>query len=267
MDKDQTPLDLELHSYVDGALDDAGMARIELHLRNNPEAAAKVRDYFRQKTEIRSFADRALTHSSTVSFDTLERQLAKRLKRRNFLFSWRGMAAAFALFTTGWIAHPTVDLLLNGPEYTDELVLAHALATTDPDEIMDMSPDRVHKLFGRIQEMEYVPDLRPLGYIPFGAQLIPSDDGMMLHIPYRHESDGTLVSYFLLHDAEEEELPTHFVHRQGVTVAYWQHDHSHYALAAPLPDMEMNRLASFLDSGTMNFQNLPQALDALPASF
>jgi anti-sigma factor RsiW len=243
---ENAPLDLELHGYVDGVLDEEAMSRIEGHLRQNPEAAARVRSYLDQKTHIRRFARDGVAAESTVSFDSLGRQLAKRLKRRT-LFRWRAMAAALVLFAAGWVAHVVYVPLVSGPTYANEIIQAHMLTSTDPDEVMDISPERLQKLFSRIGEMEYLPDLGTFGYQPIGAQLVPSDAGTMLHVPYRGE-DGTMISYFLLHDQSEAEIPRHIVHRNGVTLAYWQHDHSRYNVAGMLPDEQLAHIASYLES-------------------
>jgi anti-sigma factor RsiW len=111
---------------------------------------------------------------------------------------------------------------------------------------MPLTGDRVAKLFSRIGEAQRVPDLRRLGLEPVGAQLLPSDEGIVLHIPYR-DAAGNTVSYFLLHENDEAEVPPHIVHREGVTMAYWQHQRSRYAVAAPVPDDELSRIAVSFD--------------------
>ncbi|HZW59997.1 MAG TPA: hypothetical protein VFE85_06870, partial [Woeseiaceae bacterium] len=110
---------------------------------------------------------------------------------------------------------------------------------------------RISKLYSRIGELERLPDLERFGYQPIGAQLLPSDEGAMLHIPYRN-AKGMTVSYFLLHDNERAEIPRHVLHREGVTMVYWQHNHSRYAVAAPLEDRELSHIAAFLDSAQAN---------------
>lgn len=239
------PLEFELHSYVDGTLDDEAMARIEDHLSRHPETAARVRDFLHQKAEIRAFAQQADEHEPPA-LATLERQLAKRLKRRAFL-PWRHLATTAVLVTAGWVGHMLYVPLVHGPSFTDDVVQAYMLTSSEPEEIMRLSPERVARLFSRIGEMEYLPDLSRYGYEPIGAQLLPSDEGAMLHVPYRGES-GTVVSYFLLHDDTEAEVPQHILHRNGVTLAYWQHDHSRYAIAALLADEEISELTMYVET-------------------
>lgn len=240
------PLEFELHSYVDGTLDDEAMARIEDHLSRHPETAARVRDFLRQKAEIRAFAQQVDDHKPPAVFATLERQLAKRLKRRAFL-PWRRLAATAVLVTVGWVGHMVYEPIVSGPSFTDEVVQAYMLMSSDPEEVMRLSPERAARLFSRIGEMEYLPDLSRYGYDPIGAQLLPSDEGAMLHVPYRGEG-GAVLSYFLLHDDTEAEVPRHILHRKGVTLAYWQHDHSRYAMAALLADEEISELTTYVET-------------------
>lgn len=240
------PLELELHSYVDGTLDDEAMARIEEYLTKHPEAAARVRDYLRQKAQIASFGRRVDAREMPGDLAALERQLVRRLKRRGLL-RWQRLAATVVLLTAGWVGHALFVSAVDGPSFADEVVQAYMLTATDPDEVMPLSPERLGRLFARIGEMEYLPDLSRFGYEPIGAQLLPSDVGAMVHVPYR-SADGTVVSYFLLHDEAEAEVPRHILHKNGVSLVYWQHEHSRYAVAALLEDDELDTLTAYAET-------------------
>lgn len=243
---DDLPLEFELHSYVDGTLDDDAMARIEDHLSRHPETATKVRDFLRQKAEINAFAQSVELGDASGAFAALERQLARRLKRRALL-PWRRIAATAVLLTTGWLGHMVYVPLVHGPSFADDVVQAHMLTSFEPGESNALSPERAAALFAQIGEMQYLPDLSRYGYEPIGAQLMPSDAGAMLHVTYRSDS-GTVVSYFLLHDEQEAEVPRHILHRNGVTLAYWQHDHSRYAVAALMADEQITELAAYFET-------------------
>lgn len=247
MDKEAPP-DLELHQYVDGILDEQAMERVEAYLERNPDVAARVRDYLRQKTDIRAFADRALAGRDVNQFAALEKQLARRLKRRRFLGT-PNLAAMALLVVAGWIGHVVYSEVVLGPGYVEQIVQAHFLSSTDPTEIQGLSPERISRLFARIGENGRLPDLRAFGYEPIGAQLVPSDAGIMLHVPYR-SAQGAFMSYFLLHNEEEDEIAPHIVRRDGLTLAYWQHDHSRHAIAAPLPDPDVESIAAFLEASS-----------------
>jgi anti-sigma factor RsiW len=97
--------------------------------------------------------------------------------------------------------------------------------------------------------MERLPDLRQFGFEPIGAQLIPTDEGMVLHVPYR-DASGTVISWFLLHDADEAEVRRQIMHRNGVSIVSWQHNHSRYVMAATLADEQLSQLAEFVDFTT-----------------
>ncbi|MEQ9562881.1 MAG: hypothetical protein RLN69_10195, partial [Woeseiaceae bacterium] len=133
------------------------------------------------------------------------------------------------------------------PAVATEAVHAHLLMSGDPSEVLPISQARMSKLFSRIGELERLPDLGRFGFEAVGAQLIPSDEGAVLHVLYGDASNRK-VSYFLLHDRNVAEVPLHLLHRDGVTMAYWQHQHSRYALAAPLTDDQITEIATFLDT-------------------
>lgn len=241
-----TDLEFELHAYVDGDLDEESMARVEAYLRSNPDAAVKIRDYLRQKDDLRSVARQRMVLEESPALAELGRNLAKRLQRGSRAV-WRRPVAVAVLFLLGWLSHMLYAPLAQVPAFANEVVQAHLLTSGDVSEIPPISPERISKLFSRIGEAERLPDLRAFGFEPFGAQLLPSDEGTVLHVPYR-DKNGVLVSYFLLHDEDDAEMPRHLLHRDGVTMIYWQHDHSRYALAAPLADEHISQIATFLDS-------------------
>jgi len=244
-------LELQLHAYVDGDLDEAAMVRVEEYLRKNPEAAVKIQAYLKQKDDIRSFAQREVDTDVAPEAYRLGKKLAQRLQPRPPIRGKRTLAMAF-LFVAGWLGHSLYLPLVNGPSFTDEVVQAHLFSSSDPSEVPPLSPERVTRLFARIGEMERLPDLRHLGFEPIGAQLLPSDDGMVLHVPYRN-AKGLVVSYFLLHEPEEDEIAPHILHSNGIAMAYWQHEHSRFAVAAPLPDEQLSQIVDHLEESAIGF--------------
>lgn len=239
-------LEFELHAYVDGDLDDEAMTRVEEYLADNPDTAAKVRAYLQQKDELRRYARAQVATDESPVLRDLGKKLARRLKPGHF-FPWRLAVVMPLVFAAGWLAHIFYVPLVQGPAYTNEVFQAHLLTSSDPSEILPLSPERMHKLFARIEEIERLPDLHQLGFEPIGAQLLPTDDGVVLHIPYRNAS-GAVVSWFLSHDMEPAEEAPRLLHRQGVSVVTWQHAQSRYAIAAALDDAELTHLAEYVDS-------------------
>jgi anti-sigma factor RsiW len=244
-------IEFELHAYVDGDLDEDAMARVEAYLRKKPETAAKIRDYLQQKDDLRGFAQRQATVVESPAIYALGKKLAKRLRPGN-LFGWKRVMVMMVLFIAGWLGHTLYIPLVDGPGFTNEIVQAHLLTSSDLTEVLPISQARISKLFSRIGELEKLPDLRRFGFEAIGAELVPSDEGTVLHVLYR-DAGNTTVSYFLLHDSEEAEVPRHLLHRDGVTMAYWQHDHSRYAVAAPMTDDRISKIVSFLDSAENRF--------------
>jgi len=242
---EDAPLEFELHGYIDGALDDEAMARIERYLETQPQTAAKVRDYLQQKAEIRGFARTAETEASP-GIEALERQLGRRLKRQT-LFRWPRVAVVALLLAAGWLGHALYLPLAEDQEFTEGIVQAHILASTMPFDAATVTPERVATLFSRIGERPHVPNLDALGLQPIAAQVFPSDEGLMLHVAYRDASD-TVVSLFVLHDEDSAEVRRHVLHRNGVTLVYWQHDHSRYTIAGSVADQELSAIADQLEA-------------------
>lgn len=238
-------LEFELHAYVDGDLDEETMARVEEYLRSNDEAAARVREYLQQKNLLRRLARSADTMAESSKFDELKHQLARRLQpaRR---WGWQRSLVVAAMFAAGWVGHMLMQPLMAGPGFAEEAVQAHLLLTIEPGEVQPISQERLARLSTRVGSKRHLPDLAALGYEPFGVQLVPSDEGVLLHVPYR-DKRGTTISYFLVYDHEIAEVPRHILHRDGVTLAYWQHQNERYAVAAPLGDDEVARIATYLD--------------------
>jgi anti-sigma factor RsiW len=245
-----TNMDLELHAYVDGDLDEEAMARVEEYLRKHPDAALKIQAYLKQKDDIRGYAQRETVLDDSPNAYRLGKKLAEQLKPRPPRTGKRNLAMAF-LFVAGWMGHVLYEPLVNGPAFTNEVVQAHLLSSADPTEVPPLSPERISRLFARIGEMENLPDLRPLGFEPIGAQLLPSDEGMVLHVPYR-DANGITVSYFLLHQPFEDEVEPHVLHNQGITVMYWQHAYSRHAVAAPLPDEKVEQIVHHLEAAALD---------------
>jgi len=241
------PLEFELHGYVDGALDEESMARVEQYLLENPAAAAKVRDYLEEKRHIRDYATEQASLKPSAAIQKLERELARRLRRPRF-FRWPHAAViGLAFATAGWLTLTTYPSFSSGPEFTDEILGAHALTSAYPSEVGPLSEERLTRLFSRIGEPARLPDLGGFGFEAVGAQLLASDEGPVLHILYRG-NEGQTMSYFIYHDSKPDEVPFHMLHPKGLTMMYWQHDYSRYAVAGPLPDAQMETIARHLDS-------------------
>lgn len=244
-------LEIELHAYVDGDLDEDSMARVEEHLRNDSDAAVRVRAYLRQKDDLRDLARRVAPTHDAPAIRELGKQLVKRLRPRA-QWGWQRAVVMAGLLITGWIGHMMYVPLVEDPAFAEEAVQAHLLRSSDPSEVLPISQERLAKLFSRIGVAERLPDLHSFGLEPIGAELVPSHEGVLLHLPYR-DAFGTTVSYFLLHDRDMAELPMHILRKSGVTMAYWQHADERYAVAASLSEAELSRIAAFLDvvnSGT-----------------
>jgi len=208
--------DLEsgLHAYIAGDLDDESVAGVETYLLRNPDVATHVRTHLRHKDDIQRAAHPECREDLPPSVSQLAERLAIRLRgrrgtrrRRN----WNLATAAATVFTAGWFAHAIYLPFAESPPFTTEIVRTHFLSPTNPSELLPLSEERTAKLFNRIGELTVVPDLKDFGLEPVSVQLLPSDEGLLLHVPYRAAAAAAL-SYFVLHDTEATELAPNILH-------------------------------------------------------
>ncbi len=239
-------LEIELHAYVDGVLDDEGMARVEAYLKDNPEAAAQAEAYMRQRQDLRDFAFDATAAPEPRGMAALETQLARALRqdqpapKRLFV-----MAVAVAFLGFGWLGHSVYQQRVLGHSFTEEIRVAHLMLANDSTEIAPATPERLARLFSRIGEPLHLPDLSSFDFKPVGANLQPSNEGPVLQILYRNPK-GISLSYFLLHDQEYQSLPLRLLHLPSMTVAFWQQDYTRHAIVGALSDQQARAIAAQL---------------------
>ncbi|WP_321390158.1 hypothetical protein [Emcibacter sp.] len=252
------PLEVELHSYVDGLLDDEAMNRVEEYLLENPSVASEVQKYLEDKRNIREFSELGSRPPQSAALRTLERQLAKKLKRTRFTRWHYAAMLAIVMTASGWISHGVYQEIYGGPWFTDEITVAHNLTSLETGEHERFASDSVSGLFSHIGEPAVLPDLTRFNLAPAGARLVPSYEGPVLQISYRGDG-GESLSYFLLHDKKQEELPMRILHRPNVAVAYWQHAFSRYAIVSPMPDDKVRNIADYLDSTLQENMKIPKS--------
>ncbi len=246
------PMEFELHGYVDGVLDEEAVIRVEEYLLENPSEATRVRAYLKEKRHIRDYAAGQMAPEPSLSINKLESELALRLRRPQF-FRWPQAAVLALVFVvSGWLGTTIIPRLTGQPAFTDEIIVAHGLMSEDSSEAGSVAQERLDKLFSRIGEPARLPDLSTFGLQAIGAQLLASDEGPVLHVLYRGDG-GQTMSYFLYHDSKSDEVPLHTLHPKGVTMVYWQHAYSRYAVAGPMSDEDMEAIALHLDSSLAPF--------------
>ncbi|WP_339860332.1 hypothetical protein [Paremcibacter congregatus] len=256
------PLEVELHSYVDGLLDEEAMNRVEEYLLENKVVASEVQKYLVDKRNIRKFVDMETGLQPSATVKRLEDQLARKLKRKRFTQWHYAAVLAMVMTASGWVGHDVYQSIYNGPWFTDEIAVAHNLTSLEPGETRPLSTETVQGLFSRIGEPAELPDLTEFGLAPSGARLVPSYEGLVLQVTYRGAHNESL-SYFLLHDNKQEELPLRILHRPNVSVAYWQHAFSRYAIVSPMSDEKVRNIADYMDLTHSQFLEKLQKKDLL----
>src|SRR5688500_16755437 len=96
----------ELHAYVDGRLDAAGRAALEARLAVDPQLAATVAAWERQKAALQALHRDALHDDIPAPLLQAATQLDRRSARVARWQLWGGVAASILLaFALGWAGH------------------------------------------------------------------------------------------------------------------------------------------------------------------
>ncbi len=249
--------DADLQAYVDGELGTAERIAVEAHLRDRPEAAARVLEDLRLRDELRLFLNGGREGQRDAPADApppgsvaLARELARALHRRSWRVRARRALVAAALVACGWFAHEEFDLFVDqvdaaapvAPAYADEAAEAHAASALKlrgghaPDPALLELPAPVTG--GSVP----VPELAPAGLRFLGSDLVPWDGGVAL-VSLHDAGEGRLVTLFAAEADGFAVEPPRAAQAHGRPTVFWQHGHFAYALNGALPEAELLRLA------------------------
>lgn len=236
-----TPLEQELHAYVDGRLDDTQRARIEDWLAEHPDAAARVRDWRRQNELLHQAFDPLLEEPIPDRLQT--RTAAGTTGRR-----WQvGLAAGwmavggFVGFLAGsdgrWGASdPAVVAVSTLPQHA---AIAHAVYSPEIRHPVEVGADQeahlVQWLSKRLAQPIKIPGLSEHGFALVGGRLLPGDGGPVAQFMYENRETGRLTLYLSKPSAGDRETAFRYADEDGISVFYWIDARFAYALAGTLP--------------------------------
>ena len=238
--------DLELHAYLDGALDAVHSRAVEARLAADPVLAARLADFKADKMMLRqvfgSLAERPLPPEWTA------RLVASKPRR------WRGFSVPLA----GAIAAALLLALINfnpfwrsqtGPE---EIVTAalreRALATSR--ETLLVSDSAAHAYDKPLSDIVgakvKVPDMRKLGYRLTAIALHHDSSAAAADMTYRDDT-GRLVTLYVRHSDGHVRFDQFM--QAGLRICIWQDDQVAMVMAGDVSTAAMQRLASLAYSG------------------
>ncbi|QCB43291.1 anti-sigma factor [Sphingomonas sp. PAMC26645] len=212
-EEDDSVGDDVLHAYVDGLLDARSSARVDRHLANNPEAAARVGAWQADTFALR----RALAHKAAEPVpDALSPgrlSPPRRGRRSSGQAIAAGIAAAFLSGTgVGWLgrgpSEPHGLASLGQQAAVAQRVFEHdphALDRVNGAPVLRVGFDATDR--GRVVP---APDLRTAGYDLLGGRVIPTKQGSAALFIYRnHENQriGVMVRLMIGIDTDAAMRP------------------------------------------------------------
>lgn len=252
----------ELHAYVDGRLDPAARAAVQARLDADPDAAARVADWIRQKEALRALHAAVLHEALPPSLAQAAHQLHRRGDRTARWARWGGIAASLALaFAAGWAGHvqwqagggePQQARLRGAGEFARQAVLAHAVYMPEvrhPVEVDAAQQDHlVQWLSRRLDRPLKVPNLTEAGYQLVGGRLLPGEKGARAQFMYQDAAGERITLYVgAIDDAGGRpgrgETAFRFTGDGPVAGFYWVDQGFGYALAGRQPRQKLLALA------------------------
>ena len=246
MTPDSRDEDLELHAYLDGALDAVHSSKVEARLAANPEIAARLADFKADKMLLQQvfgpLAERPLPPEWTA------RLAASRLRRRA-KFSAPLMGAVAATLLLALMGYYTLWHTRIGSE---EIVAAAMreraqLGSHENLPASDMTARAYDKSLSEIVGASVkVPDMRKLGYRLTAIKLHGGPSAAAAEIIYRNDSGHLFTLYMRRSDGN---VRFDQFERADLRVCVWQDDQVAMVMTADESTATMQRLASLAYSG------------------
>lgn len=238
--------DLELHAYLDGALDAVHSSAVEARLASNPEIAARFAAFKADKMMLRQvfgpLAERPLPPGWMARLGT-----SKPRRWRNFAAPLMGTAAAILLLAlmgtyTFWHARLASEEIVTAAMRERALV-----ASRENLSVSDATARAYDKSLSDVVGTKVrVPDMRKLGYRLTTIRLRDESGAAAAEIIYRDEM-GHLFTLYVRHSDGHVRFDQFM--RAGLRVCIWQDDQVATVMAGDESTAVMQRLASLAYSG------------------
>jgi anti-sigma factor RsiW len=223
-----------LVAYVDGELDEAGIAEVERMLADNEAARRSVQIYRETAALLRAACAESVYAAGSMPFVAVPRPA--RIAR------WRrplAVAAAVLLlligYGAGWMTAPGAD----DDEFIDDVAEYHEVysrETTHLAEVPAEQTDEIERWLGaRLRRPIVPPDLRTEGLRFAGARLWISDGKPVADLLYTR-ADGLPVAFCIVHAADPPmgNSGIEVTSRGDLRVAFWQSQGYTFAVVGEL---------------------------------
>jgi len=236
--------DMDLHAFVDGALDEARAGAVARHLEANPEAAARVAAYRAQNRALKALFDPMLA-------EPLPRQLALPTASRRALHGRWAAAAAVLLVLgagAGWQAGSlTRPAAMATPAVVHQAAVAHAVFTPQKRHPVEVGADEEAHLVGWLSKVLgaplKAPRLAEVGYALVGGRLLSAADGPAAQFMYQDKDGDRMTLYVVTDPRQKGKTAFRYAEDKGVAVFYWIDGPLGYALAGKMTRAELLKIA------------------------
>jgi anti-sigma factor RsiW len=261
--------DSVLSAWLDGEGDAEQRARVEAHLRQDAEAAAKVRLWQADRDALRARFD-------PVRGEAVPQRLRDTvLNGSRWSAGWARAAMAAGLLLAGGVIGAALTLRLEEQKVTaaqagtsagwvQRAVYAHSVFTPEPRHPVEVKAQEEHLsrwLTRRIDVPVKLFDLRDEGFELMGGRLLPDAGGKSAQLMYENAATKERVTVYLR--KPDADAPTAFRYAQegNLGLFYWVEAGAGYALVGPLPKERLLALAQ-----TIYRQGIAPAAASAPAA-
>ena len=259
----QGPTDEQLSAWLDGELDDAARAAVDVWLREHPEDAARVRLWRADRDALRARFDPVLGEPVPEAL----RRTALQAGRRPPATAWRHARAAGLLLGgialgagMAWQLKPAGEPALASaptsvPRWTQRAAVAHAVYVSEvrhpvevdtrigaPDEQRAQQEHLARWLGKRLGMPVRLFDLRAQGFELVGGRLLPDAVGPSAQLMYQNAA-GERVTFYLRRPEPGTNTSFRFQREGGLDMFFWAEEGFGCALVGNLPRERLLALA------------------------
>jgi len=231
----------DLQAYVDGQIDPARVAEIEVYLAANPQDLARVDAYRKQNQTLHALFDPTLD-------EPLSGALQRRHRPRPQWLRYAAMVGTLALgLVVGYGLRGVTAPDLGPMALSKQAVFAHVAFVPEVMHPVEVSAKQethlVNWLSKRLGSEVRAPQLSSAGFELMGGRLLPGETGPAAQFMYQDNRGQRLTLYVKREPARDAETAFRFTKEKGVSVFYWIDRDFGYALSGDLPKGDLLKVA------------------------
>lgn len=237
------PLESDLLAWADGRLDAAREAELARWLRDNPDEAARLKDWQRQKELLHAAFDPVFEEAVPARLTDLAQGPTKtRVWRAAAVIGWLSIGGiiGYGLRGTTPANAPTT------PSLARNAAIAHAVYTPEVRHPVEVGADQeahlVQWLSKRLGAPLKTPHFTAQGFDLVGGRLLPGERGPVAQFMYQ-DRNGKRLTLYVKADSDNRDTAFRFAQEERVSVFYWLDGKLGYALSGEMPRAELLAIA------------------------